>query len=47
MADSNFTLLGLWERQEEQVEAQPGTWPHFARVIPPWFSTFWRLDKSA
>jgi ubiquinone/menaquinone biosynthesis C-methylase UbiE len=34
MADSAFTLLGLWERQEEQEEPQPGTWPHFARIIP-------------
>jgi SAM-dependent methyltransferase len=47
LADSDFILLGLWERKEEQPEPLPGSWAHFAQVIPPWFSTFWRLEKSA
>jgi len=47
LAGNGFTLLGLWEREEKEEDPQPGTWAHYAKVIPPWFSTFWRLEKSA
>ena len=45
LTGNDFILLGLWERQEKEKEPQPGSWAHFATVIPPWFSTFWRLNK--
>ena len=47
MVGSGFVLLGLWERKEEEKDPQPGSWAHFAQVIPPWFSSFWRMEKSA
>ena len=46
MVSNGFILLGLWEREEKGVEVQPGSWAHLARIIPPWFSTFWRLEKK-
>ena len=45
MAGNDFILLGLWERKEKEENPQPGSWAHYAQVIPPWFSTFWRLEK--
>lgn len=46
LVGNGFHLLGLWERQETEAEPIPGSWNHLAKVIPPWFSTFWRLDKN-
>ena len=40
-----FALLGLWEWMKGDEAAEPGSWAHFTRVAPPWFSSFWRLDK--
>ena len=47
MVANDFVLLGLWEKQEADNNPQPGSWAHFVQVIPPWFSTFWRLKKAA
>lgn len=47
MAGNGFNLLGLWERKEMAEDPQPGSWEHFTKVIPPWFSSFWRLEKPA
>ena len=43
--DSQFILLGLWEWMKQDVNPMPGTWAHYTQVAPPWFSTFWRLEK--
>jgi hypothetical protein len=24
---------------------EPGSWAHFTQVAPPWFSSFWKLEK--
>jgi len=45
MTGNNFILLGLWEWMREDKNAEPGSWIHFTQVLPPWFSTFWRLEK--
>ena len=45
MTGNGFSLLGLWEWMKKEETTQPGSWAHFTQVIPPWFSTFWRLDK--
>jgi SAM-dependent methyltransferase len=47
LAGNQYILLGLWERKEKEDEPLPGSWEHYAKVIPPWFSTFWRLEKPA
>jgi len=45
LAGNDFILLGLWEWMREDENPKPGSWAHFTRVSPPWFSTFWRLEK--
>jgi len=45
MAGNGFILLGLWEWMKKEDDPQPGSWAHYTQVIPPWFSTFWRLEK--
>jgi SAM-dependent methyltransferase len=45
MTACGFHLLGLWEYMKKDESPEPGSWAHFTQVAPPWFSTFWRLDK--
>jgi SAM-dependent methyltransferase len=45
LTGNDFVLLGLWERKEKEEDPQPGSWEHYAKFIPPWFSTYWRLEK--
>ena len=45
MAGNGFILLGLWEWMKKEDDPQPGSWAHYTQVIPPLFSTFWRLEK--
>ncbi len=45
MAGNGFILLGLWEWMKPDENPSPGSWAHFSQVAPPWFSTFWRLEK--
>jgi SAM-dependent methyltransferase len=45
MAGNDFTLLGLWEWMREGENPEPGSWAHFTQVVPPYLSTFWRLEK--
>ncbi len=44
LVGSGFALLGLWEWMSPEENPEPGTWAHFTHVVPPWFSTFWRLE---
>lgn len=41
-----FTFLGLWEWMLPDPTPQPGSWPHFIQVAPPWFDSFWRRDGT-
>jgi hypothetical protein len=45
MAGNGFILLGLWEWMRSDENSQPGSWAHYTQVIPPYLSTFWRLEK--
>jgi SAM-dependent methyltransferase len=45
MTSNGFILLGLWEWMRKAENPEPGSWAHFTQVAPPWFSTFWRLEK--
>jgi SAM-dependent methyltransferase len=45
MVENGFTLLGLWEWMREDENLEQGSWAYFTQVTPPWFSTFWRLEK--
>jgi ubiquinone/menaquinone biosynthesis C-methylase UbiE len=45
MAGNGFILLGMWEWMKPDEDSQPGSWAHYTQVIPPYLSTFWRLEK--
>lgn len=45
LVGQGFRLLGLWEWIHQEENPQPGSWPHFTQIAPPWFSTFWKLEK--
>ena len=45
MAGNGFILLGLWEWMRADENSQPGSWAHYTQVIPPYLSTFWRLEN--
>ena len=45
LTSHDFKLLGLWEWMKKDENSQLGSWEHFTQMIPPWFSTFWQLDK--
>ena len=40
MIEAGFELLGIWEDASGDIDAEPGTWPHFTAVAPPWL-IFW------
>lgn len=45
LAGNGFVFLGLWEWMQDDQNPDPGTWSHFTKIAPPWFDTFWRLQK--
>jgi len=45
LVSHGFAFLGLWEHIEHAENPEPGSLPHFARVAPPWFDTFWRRGR--
>jgi ubiquinone/menaquinone biosynthesis C-methylase UbiE len=42
MLGNGFRLMGLWEWMKADENPEPGSWPHFTQVSPPWFDTFWQ-----
>jgi hypothetical protein len=45
LAASGFAMLGFWEWMRLEENPQSGSWAHFTQIAPPWFDTFWRLEK--
>ncbi len=45
LTERGFLLLGLWEDMEPEEDPIPGSWAHFTRTMPPWFNSFWRLER--
>jgi ubiquinone/menaquinone biosynthesis C-methylase UbiE len=45
MLSNGFRLMGLWEWMKNDENPEPGSWEHFTRVAPPWFDSFWSLQK--
>ena len=45
MVSHGFIFLGLWEWMRGDENPEPGSWPHFTQVAPPYLETFWRLSK--
>jgi hypothetical protein len=36
LIERGFILLGLWEEDFGDSDAEPGTWEHFKAYAPPW-----------
>jgi len=45
MAKNGFVFLHFQEYMLNDENSKPGSWPHFTQVAPPWFDSFWRLEK--
>jgi SAM-dependent methyltransferase len=45
MAANGFIFLHLQEWMKPDEEPEVGSWAHFTQVAPPWFDSFWRLQK--
>lgn len=45
MVKNGFILLHLQEYIIKEENAEPGSWAHYTQVAPPWFDSFWRLEK--
>jgi SAM-dependent methyltransferase len=46
MAKNGFIFLFFQEYMLKEENPKPGTWAHFTQVAPPWFDSFWRLEKE-
>ncbi len=44
LVNRNFAILGLWESNHGDLEAEPGSWDHLTAIAPPWL-TFWTLYR--
>jgi len=45
MAENGFNFLHLQEWMKPDQNPEPGSWPHFTQIAPPWFDSFWKLHK--
>ena len=45
LAKNHFTFLHLQEYIVAEKDPEPGSWPHFTQVAPPWFDSFWQLQN--
>lgn len=45
LVGQGFVILGLWEGPTEgNASAEPGSWPHYIAIAPPWL-TFWAVYR--
>lgn len=47
MAKNGFVFLHFQEYVLKEENPEPGSWPHFTQVAPPWFDSFWRLEEKS
>jgi SAM-dependent methyltransferase len=47
MAQNGFIFVHLREWIHPDENPEPGSWAHFTQVAPPWFDSFWQLDKPS
>ena len=45
LVQNGFIFLHFKEWMKKDENPDPGTWSHFTQVAPPWFDSFWRLEK--
>jgi len=46
LVKDGFIFLGLWEWMRHDENPEPGSWAHFTQAAPPWFDSFWRIEKA-
>ena len=46
LARNGFIFLHLQEWMRSSATVEPGSWPHFTQTCPPFFDSFWRLEKN-
>jgi len=46
MAKHGFVFLYFQEYMAKDQNPEPGSWPHFTQIAPPWFDSFWRLHTD-
>ena len=39
-----FVILGIWEEDDGDPNAEPGSWPHFKAIAAPWLS-LWAIFR--
>ena len=42
----NLMLLGIWEDQSGEFEAEPGSWDHFKAILPPYLTVWAKKVNS-
>lgn len=45
LVKNRFSLLYLNEWMRNDEKSEPGSWAHFTQSAPPWFDSFWELNK--
>ena len=46
LAGNGFILLHFQEWMRDADPLVPGSWPHFTHAAPPFFGSFWQLNKT-
>jgi SAM-dependent methyltransferase len=44
LCGQGFVVLGIWEEDDGDPNAEPGTWPHFKAIAAPWLS-LWAIFR--
>lgn len=45
LSKSGFIFLFLQEWMKSDDSCEPGSWVHLTQTAPPWFDSFWQLQK--
>jgi len=47
LIQNGFNILGFSEEVGDDADAEPGSWEHFTRIIPPWITFVTRYQPGA
>jgi len=45
MVENGFNFIHLQEWMKPDKNPEPGSWTHFTQIAPPWFDSFWLIEK--
>lgn len=46
LIERDFAILGIWEDDEGNPDAEPGSWDHFKAMFPPWLVVWTRRGSA-